>query len=330
MRQIWVKTRHFERKGGPQKEKNLLFSTIFAANQNRLYILLSASIITMEERKEEWDIEIQPKSGLFEINFKDLWHYRDLLFLLVKRDYVSSFKQTILGPIWFFVQPIMTTLVFIIVFGQIAKLGTDGMPQAAFYMSGVIMWNYFAACLNATSTTFVTNASIFGKVYFPRLIMPLSVVISNLLKFLIQFAFFLLIIAYFLIKGNTNIQLTWYILFTPILVLLMAMLGLSIGLIISSFTTKYRDLVHLVAFGVQLMMYATPVVYPASLVEGNLKTLLFINPMTGIIEGFRYAFLGTGTFDFQMLAYSFIVTIVLFIIAIITFNRVEKVFMDTV
>ena len=284
----------------------------------------------MEERKEEWDIEIQPKAGLFEINFKDLWHYRDLLLLLVKRDYVSSFKQTILGPIWFFVQPILTTMVFIVVFGNIAKLGTDGMPAAAFYMSGVIMWNYFAACLNATATTFVTNANIFGKVYFPRLIMPLSVVISNLLKFLIQFAFFLIIIIYYLIQGDTTIQLTWYILFTPLLVLLMAILGLSIGLIISSMTTKYRDLVHLVAFGVQLMMYATPVVYSSSIVEGKLRTLLFLNPMTGIIEGFRYAFLGTGTFDFQMLAYSFIVTIVLFVIAIITFNRVEKVFMDTV
>jgi len=180
----------------------------------------------MEERKEEWDIEIQPKAGLFEINFKDLWHYRDLLLLLVKRDYVSSFKQTILGPIWFFVQPILTTMVFIVVFGNIAKLGTDGMPAAAFYMSGVIMWNYFAACLNSTATTFVTNANIFGKVYFPRLIMPLSVVISNLLKFLIQFAFFLLIIIYYVIQGDTTIQLTWYILFTPLLVLVSSVAGI--------------------------------------------------------------------------------------------------------
>jgi lipopolysaccharide transport system permease protein len=314
----------------PKNGQNLHFSPIFAANQNRLYILLSASICIMEERKEEWDIEIQPKSGLFEINFKDLWHYRDLLFLLVKRDYIASFKQTVLGPIWFFIQPILTTLVYILVFGNIAQLGTDGMPKAAFYLSGVIMWNYFSTCINSTSTTFVTNANIFGKVYFPRLIMPISIVISNLLKFLVQFAFFLAILIYYLIKGDTAIVVSWYVLLTPILVLIMATLGLSIGLIISSMTTKYRDLVHLIAFGVQLMMYATPVVYSSSIVQGKLHTLLMINPMTGLIEGFRFAFLGSGSFSFGMLAYSLIFSIVLLFIGILTFNKVEKSFMDTV
>lgn len=284
----------------------------------------------MEETHEKWDTEIQPRSGLFDLNLKDIWHYRDLLLLLVKRDYVSSFKQTILGPIWFFIQPILTTLVYMVLFNRIAGLSTDGIPPLAFYLSGVIMWNYFAACLNATASTFVANANIFGKVYFPRLIMPLSVVMSNLLKFAVQFSFFVIVIAYYKITGNQDIQLSWHILLSPVLVLLMAILGLSMGLIISSMTTKYRDLVHLVAFGVQLMMFITPVVYTASAIQGKLKTLILLNPMTGIIEGFRYAFLGTGSFDFGMLAYSAAVSFGLLAIAIVIFNRVEKGFMDTV
>ncbi|MFZ4784044.1 MAG: ABC transporter permease [Flavobacteriales bacterium] len=284
----------------------------------------------MEEIHEKWDTEIQPRSGLFDLNLKDIWHYRDLLLLLVKRDYVSSFKQTILGPIWFFIQPILTTLVYMVLFNRIAGLSTDGIPPLAFYLSGVIMWNYFAACLNATASTFVANANIFGKVYFPRLIMPLSVVMSNLLKFAVQFSFFIIVIAYYKLTGNQDIQLSWHILLSPVLVLLMAILGLSMGLIISSMTTKYRDLVHLVAFGVQLMMFITPVVYTASAIQGKLKTLILLNPMTGIIEGFRYAFLGTGSFDFGMLGYSAIVSFALLAIAIVIFNRVEKGFMDTV
>jgi lipopolysaccharide transport system permease protein len=278
----------------------------------------------------EWDIEIRTKTSWLELDLKSVWEYRDLLILLVRRDYVASFKQTLLGPLWFFIQPILTTFMFVVVFGHIAKIGTDGMPKAVFYMSGVIMWNYFASCLNNTATTFTANASIFGKVYFPRLIMPLSVVISNLFKFGLQFLLFLGILIYYIIKGESQISISYYVLLTPLLLLVMAALGLSLGLIISSLTTKYRDLVNLIAFGVQLLMYATPVVYSSKNISGTLKQIIDLNPMSGVIEGFRFAFTGAGVLDWGLLMYSAIVSIVLLFIALIVFNRVEKSFMDTV
>ncbi|MDQ3396061.1 MAG: ABC transporter permease, partial [Bacteroidota bacterium] len=255
--------------------------------------------------------------------------YRDLLYMFVKRDFVAVYQQTILGPVWYFLQPILTTLTFTIVFGNIAKISTDGLPQLLFYMSGIIGWNYFSDCLNATSGTFSSNAAIFGKVYFPRLIAPLSTVISNLIKFSIQFLLFLGFMTYFIADGkdvNPNIA----ILVTPVLIILMAGLGLGFGIIISSLTTKYRDLKFLVSFGVQLLMYATPVIYPLSTLPEKYKPFVMANPMTPVIETFRYAYLGGGSFDPLHLAYSGLVMVIVLFIALVIFNKVEKTFMDTV
>lgn len=284
----------------------------------------------MMETHDVWDIEIQPKYPLLDIRLKELWHYRDLLILLVKRDYKASYKQTILGPFWFFIQPILTTLIYIVIFGNIAKLGTDGKPQAVFYLSGVIMWNYFSSCLTSTSSTFTGNANIFGKVYFPRLIIPLSVVTSNLIKFGIQFVFFISVLVYFMIVQPGSIAVSPFVFITPLLLIIMGLLGLSLGLLISSVTTKYRDFIQLVAFGVQLLMYATPVVYPMSILSAKYQALLFFNPMTGVIETFRYIFIGSGTLNWTMLGYSAFMSILLLIVAVIVFNRVEKGFIDTV
>lgn len=278
---------------------------------------------------EDWTLIIKPTTGWFDIHLQDLYHYRDLMFMLIKRDFVAVYQQTILGPLWYFVQPILTTLTFTIVFGNIANISTDGLPQLLFYMSGIIGWNYFSECLNATSSTFSANASIFGKVYFPRLIVPVSIVVSNLIKFSIQFVLFLLFIAYFLSKDapiNPNIT----ILLTPLLLLLMAGLGLGFGIIISSLTTKYRDLRFLVTFGVQLLMYATPVIYPLSELPEKYRVYIEANPMTPVIETFRYAYLGAGSYDLMHLGYSFLFMVVVLFIALLIFNKVEKSFMDTV
>jgi lipopolysaccharide transport system permease protein len=282
------------------------------------------------DNQPQWDLVIESKTPLFRLNFRELWRYRDLLFLMVMRDYKASFKQTILGPIWFFIQPLLTSTVYSVIFGMIAKLGTDGNPRLLFYLSGVILWNYFSTCLNSSANTFISNANIFGKVYFPRLIMPVSVIISNMLRFSVQFLFFGLALAYYIIQGNTAVHITWVALLTPVFILIMATLGLSMGLIVSSLTTKYRDLTHLIGFGVQLMMYATPVVYPASELPLKWQQIIQYNPMTAVIEGFRYAFLGSGTFSPSMLLYSLGITVVLFFISVIMFNKVEKGFMDTV
>lgn len=282
------------------------------------------------DSSQNWDLVIESRTPFFRLNLRELWRYRDLLMLLVMRDYKASFKQTILGPVWFFIQPLLTSSVYSVIFGMIAKLGTDGNPRLLFYMSGVILWNYFSTCLTSTSTTFVTNANIFGKVYFPRLIMPVSVIVSNMLRFSVQFLFFMAALAYYIIQGNTPVHITWAAALTPVFLLIMAVLGLSMGLIVSSLTTKYRDLVHLVSFGVQLMMYATPVVYPASELPLKWQEILQYNPMTAVIEGFRFAFLGSGGFHPGMLIYSAAVTAVLLFISVIMFNRVEKGFMDTV
>jgi len=283
----------------------------------------------VKEIKEEI---IKPSSFLFELNLKEIWKYKDLLFLFVRRDFVSVYKQTILGPLWFIIQPIFTTLVFTVVFGQLASIPTDGLPQVLFYMCGITCWNYFAECVTKTSNTFVTNSAIFGKVYFPRLILPLSVILTNLLKFGIQFLLFLAILFYYKYSGS-NISPNIYIFTLPLLLFIMATLGLGSGLIISSLTTKYRDFQFLISFGIQLFMYATPIVYPLSLAKEKLGAYSWIataNPMTSIIETMKFAFLGEGVFSWNNLAYSLIFSLVLLFLGVIVFNRVEKTFMDTV
>ncbi len=282
--------------------------------------------------KEDWDLVIKGHTGLFEINFRDLWHYRDLLFLFVKRDFVSFYKQTILGPLWFFIQPIFTTIVFTFVFGNLAGISADGIPRALFYLSGITAWNYFSDCLTKTSTVFRDNANIFGKVYFPRLIMPLSIVVSNLVRFGVQFLLFLFMMGYFYLfpSPNTEFHITFAISFFPILVLLMALLGLGTGLIITAITTKYKDLTFLITFGVQLLMYGTTVIYPLSAAPEKYKKYIELNPMTGIIEAFRYAFLGKGTFTTWSIGYSAIVTIVVLFFGILIYNKTEKNFVDTI
>ncbi len=279
---------------------------------------------------KDWDLIVRPKSSWFEFNFNEIWRYRDLLFMFVKRDIVSTYKQTILGPLWFFIQPILTALTFTIIFGNIANLSTDDKPKFLFYLAGTTCWNYFADCLNSTSGTFINNANIFGKVYFPRLISPLSVVISSVLKFLIQFLLFIgvFIVMYF---NDANLQPNKLMLLIPFLVLLMGIMGLGLGIIVSSFTTKYRDLRFLISFGIQLFMYITPVILPLSQFKGIMKKVVMANPMTPIIETFKAAFLGVPKdYSINGLFYTTIFTVVVFCLAILIFNKVEKSFMDTV
>jgi len=276
-----------------------------------------------------WTSIIRPRSGWFDINLPELWSYRDLIFLFVRRDFVAFYKQTILGPLWFLLQPLFTTLVFTIVFGRIAQIPTDGLPQIIFYMAGITVWNYYSNCLNQTSNTFVTNAGIFGKVYFPRLTVPISVVLTNLITFAIQFGLFLAFVAFFYLKGS-SVQPNLWILSTPLLLIQMAALGLGMGIIISSLTTKYRDLTYVVGFGVQLWMYATPIVYPMSQIPSKWHWMIALNPMTAIVETFRYAFLGAGTVQPWVSALSIGITIMILAIGIVLFSRVEKTFMDTV
>lgn len=283
----------------------------------------------MKEPKQMWTEEIKAESSLFAINFREIWHYRDLLFMLVKRDFITFYKQTILGPLWFIVQPLLTTLIFVILFGNIAKLSTDGIPQLAFYLAGITIWNYFSESLTKTSSVFTANASIFGKVYFPRLIMPLSIVASSLLKFAVQFALFILVVLYYTFVAQ-SIQPNIWILFTPVLILLMALFALGVGMIFSSLTTKYKDLTFLLAFGIQLFMYITPVVYPSSALPEKFQILAKINPLSSIFECFRYAYLGTGTFTITDLLISTLVIVFLFFAGVLFFNKVEKSFMDTV
>ncbi len=283
----------------------------------------------MSENKQLWTEEIQSENSLFAINFKEIWHYRDLLLLLVKRDFITFYKQTILGPIWFIVQPLLTVLVYIILFGQIAKIDINGLPQIAFYLAGITIWNYFSESLTKTSTVFKDNSSIFGKIYFPRLIMPLSIVLSALMKFAVQFSLFILVVLYFSIVEK-SIQPNIWILATPLLILLMAIFALGIGMIFSALTTKYKDLSFLLAFGTQLFMYATPVVYPVSAMPDKLKWIVTSNPLSSIFECFRFGYLGSGTFQIGDLVISATIIILLFVIGVITFNRVEKSFMDTV
>jgi lipopolysaccharide transport system permease protein len=285
-----------------------------------------------EEAIKEWDLVIESQSSLLDLNLKDVWRYRDLLWLLVKRDFVSFYKQTILGPLWFFIQPLFTTIIFTFIFGNLAGLSTDGLPQPLFYMAGIAAWNYFADCLTKTSTVFRDNAHIFGKVYFPRLIMPLSIVVSNLVRFGVQMLLFFVMMGYYLVQEELGslFHPNIYVLLFPVLVLMMALLGLGLGLIITALTTKYRDLAFLITFGVQLMMYATTVIYPLSAAPAKYRWLIELNPMTGIIEAFRYGFLGQGVFTVDSFGYSVIFTLVSLLCGVLIFNKTEKTFVDTV
>lgn len=280
-------------------------------------------------QNEEWDIEIKAKETGVKFNLKEVWHYRDLLFLLVKRDFVAFYKQTILGPIWFFIQPVLTSIMFLVVFNKVAKIGTGDIPPVLFYLSGITCWNYFSESLTKTSDTFIANANIFGKVYFPRLIIPLSIVISNLMRFVIQLLLFIIVWLFYLIKG-AGIAANIYILLLPVIVLLMAAIGLGSGIIFSSLTTKYRDLRFLLSFAIQLLMFATPIILPMSMMSGKYKWIIQYNPITPLMETFRFAFLGKGTFSWEGLLYASGWAVLLLLAGIAIFNRIEKQFMDTV
>lgn len=285
--------------------------------------------MALESSHQHWDLEIKTQNNVFNFHLKDVWAYRDLLWLLVRRDFVSFYKQTIFGPLWFFIQPIFTTIIFTVIFSNLAKISTNDAPAPLFYMAGTVAWNYFSDSLTKTSTVFKDNAPIFGKVYFPRLIMPISIVFSNLVKFGVQFALFLILLFYYLFHGN-KIEPNWFILLFPIVILLMAILGLGLGLIITALTTKYRDLAFVVTFGMQLLMYATPVIYPLSAAPARYRNIIALNPMSGLIETFRYGFLGTGQFYFGAFVYSIVASMIIFLLGLMVFNKVEKDFVDTV
>ena len=275
-----------------------------------------------------WDTIIESKSSIFSVNFKELWHYRDLLVLFVRRDFVTVYKQTILGPLWFFIQPILTTITFTIIFGNVAKLSTDGVPMLVFYMAGITLWSYFSTCLTSVSSVFNTNASIFGKVYFPRLIMPLTIVISNLIKFGIQFLLFLSFVVYYTLEDK--IQPNAWVVATPYVIVLMALIAMGVGLILSSMTTKYKDLNMLIAFGVQLFMYATPVIYPSSSIPQEYVWIAKLNPLSNLFDYIRYAYLGAGNFSIDYFIYPSFFAIIILFVGIVVFNKVQKTFMDTV
>jgi lipopolysaccharide transport system permease protein len=282
--------------------------------------------------EEDWDIEITPRNNLFDLKLKDVWHYRDLLILLVRRDFVAFYKQTILGPLWFFVQPLATIILFNFVFANIAKISTGSIPPPVFYLAGTIIWNYFSDCLTKTSTVFKDNSAMLGKVYFPRLIMPLSIVLSNLIRFGVQFILFLFMIVVYSLRG-AQIHPNLYLLLFPVLILLIAALGLGLGMMISAVTTKYRDLTFVVSFAVPLLMYTTTVIYPLTTAEAKYPKyswLIKYNPVTVVIETFRKGFLGEGSFSWGLLGFAAVATIIIVMIGTIIFNRVEKNFVDTV
>src|SRR5690606_25186645 len=284
----------------------------------------------MDSHKQIWTEEIKANDPLLSVNLREVWHYRDLLLMLLKRDFITFYKQTILGPLWFFVQPMLQVAMFVIIFNKVAKLPTDGVPAIAFYMVGSVLWNYFSEVLTKTSTVFRDNASVFGKVYFPRLIMPLSIVCSGLLKFFIQFILVIVVLLYYtLIKSSVEPNI--WMAATPLLILMMALYALGLGMIFSSMTTKYKDLIFLLTFGIQLYMYATPVIYPASLIDNPmLAKILALNPLTSIFECFRYGYLGAGDFDPTGLGYSAAIIAGLLVIGVLIFNKVQRSFMDTV
>ena len=280
------------------------------------------------EHKKRSEI-IGSETSIFKVNLSEVWRYKDLLFMFVKRDFVTFYKQTILGPLWFIVQPLLTTATYVIIFGNVAKLSTDDSPKIPFYLAGITIWSFFSDTLVKTASVLTSNASIFGKVYFPRLVMPLSIVFSALIKFGVQFLIFVAVLMYYVLVGH-NVSPNGYILFMPYLILLMAIIALGLGMIISSLTTKYKDLGFLIGFGMQLFMYATPVIYPLSMLAKKYQKLSLLNPLTPIVECFRYAFLGTGSFHISMLIYSTIISLAILFTGIIIFNKVEKSFIDTV
>jgi lipopolysaccharide transport system permease protein len=284
----------------------------------------------MAQQEEQWDLIIKPQNKWYNVDLASIWRYRDLLMLLVRRDFVSVYKQTILGPVWFFIQPVLTSLTFAFIFGGLAKISTDGNPGILFYMAGITLWTYFSDCLTKTSNTFIINAGVFGKVYFPRLIVPLSVLISNLIKLGIQFLIFIILWFYYLFTSDVlhpHWETLWVL---PVLIIMMAGLGFGGGILISSMTTKYRDLTFLVGFGVQLLMYASSVVIPVSVMSPKVRFVMLLNPLTSIVEAFKYIFLGSGFFDPVWLFYSFILMLIVIFFSVIIFNKVEKSFMDTV
>jgi lipopolysaccharide transport system permease protein len=287
----------------------------------------------MEELKSEqngqWDSIIKPKTGWFDIDLREIWTYRDLIKMLVKRDFVTFYKQTILGPLWYIIQPLLTTVVFTIIFGRVAKISTDGLPPFLFYMSGNVMWSYFATTLNTTAETFSTNAQVFGKVYFPRLTVPIATAIVNFLQFFINFALFVAFYVYFFING-APISVNWTLIGLPVLLLQMALLSFGFGILLSSLTTKYRDLRFALGFFVQLWMYATPVVYPLSEIPDWLLPYYIMNPMVAIVEGFRFQFFGISAITTNTIAASWFVTFIILFCGVILFSRIEKTFMDTV
>lgn len=293
--------------------------------------------IQTEIQEQDWTTVIKPKNNLFEVDFKEIWRYRDLVSLFIKRNIIVQYKQTILGPAWYVVQPALTVIMYMIVFGGIAGIPTDGVPRPLFYLAGTCMWQYFADCLNKTSNTFVSNAGIFGKVYFPRMVVPISNVLSNLLRLGIQFGFFVVVYIIYVLIGETSAHLNWYALLFPLLLVMMAGLALGFGLLISSWTTKYRDLQVLFSFIVQLWMYATPIVYPLSRTGSMMwcgipvHKLMCLNPVTPVLETFKYGFLNAGAFvGWRWLIYSFVFMLILLGLGIIVFNRTQKSFMDTV
>lgn len=277
----------------------------------------------------DWTTIIHPKVGWFDINFKEIWQYRDLILLFVRRDFVAQFKQTIFGPLWFIVPPILTTIIFTVIFGNVAKISTDGLPKIIFYMSGIVAWRYFSNCFTKSADSLVGSAGIFSKVYFPRLTVPISMIISNLFTFGLQFLLFLCFLAYYMIKG-TEVQPNIAILLTPVLIIMMALLGLGAGIIISSLTVKYRDLRFLISFGVQLLMYASPIIYPLSLIPEKYRIYMLMNPVAPIIETFRYAYLGQGTFSWNYLGLSALTILFILVIGLMIFNKVEKTFVDII
>jgi lipopolysaccharide transport system permease protein len=282
----------------------------------------------LNEENTQWTEIIEPKGKWFDLKLKEVWDYRDLISIFVRRDVISSYKQTILGPVWFFLGPLLTVILYTFVFGNIANIPTDGIPAPLFYLAGTTLWNYFANCFSGASSTFVGNAALFGKVYFPRLVAPLSMVISNLLRTLIQFIMFMAFWVYYYAQGK--VDFSWHMLWFPYLIVLMALLALGIGIAISAFTTKYRDLNNFIPIGVNILMYASPVIYPTSLVPAQFQKFLWYNPLQHIIDCFRYAFTGGGHLDIGGLMYSTIFTLIMLLAGIMLFNRTERTFMDTV
>jgi len=279
---------------------------------------------------EKWTQIIEPKSKWYNVQLREIWDYRDLILIFVRRDIVAAYKQTVLGPLWMFLGPLFTVVVYTLVFNKIAKISTEGIPAPLFYLAGTTLWNYFQACINGTSGTFVANAGIFGKVYFPRLVSPISVVLSNLVKFGIQMIMFLIFFFYFYFQEGSIIKPNYYLMLLPLLVVLMGGIALGVGVLISALTTKYRDISYFISFGVTLLMYATPVIYPVSAIPDNYRFLIGINPIAPIIETFRFGFTGQGTFSPTGLIYSAVFMIIVLFIGIVSFSKVEKTFMDTV